>query len=211
MSYLIFSESAAPSAPSASKVTIYADSTPNPGLRYLDDSGADKMVTGVNNASTAAQSPTAATRTYITGSNLTIPVVKLKVGATLRWKFAMTKTGAGVATSTIAICFGTAGTTADTDRVSFTKPAGTAVADEGFCEIFATVRSIGAAGVVVGEFTMVHNLAATGHMIIPCACVNTVSAGFDMTGATMIAGLTINTGAADVITISMVQAELYNN
>ena len=210
MSAILLSESATPSTPAAGKVAIYADATANPGLRYKDDAGNDIMVSAVTNASIASQAPAAATRTYIAGSALAIPVARLKVGSILRWKFSMTKTAAGVATSTIAICFGTAGTTADTDRVSFTKPAGTAAIDEGWVEIEATVRSIGAAGVVVGTCRVIHNLENTGHMVVPCAVLNTVSAGFDTTVANLIAGLTITTGAADAITIQMVQSELIN-
>lgn len=210
MSYFTLNESAAPSAPAAAKGTLYLDNTANPGLRMIDDGGNNRPLVDIVNFSTALQSPAAATLTYITGSALAIPVAKLKIGSMLRWRFNMTKTGAGVAASTIDVRFGTLGTTGDTARLTFTKPAGTAVIDEGWVEITCTVRSIGAAGVVVGEFTMIHNLAATGHMVIPCACVNIISAGFDTTVANLIAGLTITTGAADAITIQMVQAELLN-
>lgn len=210
MSYQVLNESAAPSTPASGKVAIYADNTANPGLRVIDDAGNNRPLTDVVNFSTASQAPAAATLTYITGSALAVPVAKLKVGSMLRWRFNMTKTGAGVATSAIHVRIGTLGTTGDAAILTFTKPAGTAVIDEGWVEVTATVRSIGAAGVLVGEFTMIHNLAATGHMVIPCACVNVVSAGFDTTVANLIAGLTITTGAADAITIQMVQAELLN-
>lgn len=161
----------------------------------------------VRNYSVAQQAITAATRTYITGSQLAIPDGGLKVGAKIRFRFNMAKTAAGTAASTFDICFGTAGTTADTARVSFTKPAGTAVADEGFVTVEATVRSVSATGVVVGEFALVHNLAATGHAVIPCVTVATVSAAFDTTAPTFI-GLCITSGAADAITIEQVSAEL---
>jgi hypothetical protein len=120
----------------------------------------------------------------------------------------MRKTAAGNAASTFDICVGTAGTTADTARVSFTKPAGSAAADEGKVVIEAIIRTIGATGVMVGEFTLVHNLAATGHAVIPCVCVNTVSAAFDMTTEDLIIGVCITSGAADAITIQQVIAEI---
>lgn len=161
----------------------------------------------VVNYSVAQQAPAAATRTYITGSKLAIPEGGLKVGSKIRFKLNMAKTAAGIAASTFDICFGTAGTTADTARVSFAKPAGTAAADEGVVTVEAIVRSIGAAGVVVGEFSLIHNLAATGHAVIPCVAVNTISAGFDVSAATFV-GLCITTGAADAITIEQVNAEL---
>jgi len=158
--------------------------------------------------STAAQTPAAATRTYITGSCISIPPSGLRVGNIFQWKFNITKTAAGIAASTFDICVGTAGTTADTARVSFTKPAGTAAVDEGWVEITAIVRTIGATGVMVGEFRMIHNLAATGHATIPCVCVNTVSGAFDMTTANLKIGVCITSGAADAITIQQVMADV---
>jgi hypothetical protein len=169
----------------------------------------------VNNstAPASAQAPVAATRTYIGGTQLVIPAIGLQVGTVLRWHFDITKTAAGTAASTFDIAVGTAGTTADTAVVSFTKPAGTAAADEGFIDIEAVVRSIGAgtAGVMVGEFRMVHNLAATGHATIPCVVVNTVSSGFAITpAAASSVGICITTGASDAITINQVSAEVIN-
>lgn len=163
------------------------------------------------NFSVAAQTPAATVRTYIVGSALAVPKGKLQIGTILRWRFNMTKTGAGLALSTFDICFGTLGTTGDTARVSFTKPAGTAVIDEGWVDIIATVRGpLSGAGVVVGQFVMTHNLAATGHAVIPVVVVNTISAGFDVTVADLIVGVCITSGAADAITIQLVQAEAIN-
>jgi hypothetical protein len=193
--------------PAAGVSSSFVDLT-HKSLKQKDEAGFVRG--GTNNFSTASQAPAAATRTYITGSNLSVPTNKLQVGTILRWKFNMTKTGAGIAASTIDVAVGTAGTTADTARLSFTKPAGTAVIDEAWVDVICTVRSIGATGVMVGEFIMVHNLAATGHAVIPVVVVNAISAGFDMTVANLIVGLCITTGAADVITIQMVQAEALN-
>jgi len=160
------------------------------------------------NFSTAAQTPTAATRTYIIGS--AISVGKLAVGAVFRWRFNMTKTAAGVAASTIDIAFGTAGTTADTARVSFTKPAGVAAIDEALVEIECIIRSINVStGVAVGELTMVVNNTggAGGHLanLKWNLVLNTVSANFDTVAPTFV-GLCITTGAADAITIQQVTA-----
>src|SRR5574343_294328 len=158
--------------------------------------------------STAAQTPAAATRTYITGSAIPISKAGLRVGHIFRWSFSLAKTAAGNAASTFDVCVGTAGTTADTARVSFTKPAGSAAADEGRVVIECIVRTIGATGVMVGEFSMIHNLENTGHMTTPCTCVNTVSAAFDMTTEDLIIGVCITSGANDAITIQQVIAEM---
>jgi len=167
-------------------------------------------IVSITNFSITAQSPTAAVRTYIAGSALAIPPTKIQTGTNFRWKFNLTKTAAGIAASTIDICFGIAGTTADTARLSFAKPAGTAVADEGFVVIDCVVRNIGISGVAVAEFTMIHNQASAGHALIPIVCVNTVSAGFDTTVANLIVGLCLTSGTGDVITIQMVQSECWN-
>lgn len=169
-------------------------------------------------ANIAGQTPAATVRTYITGSQLSIPQEGLKVGTKLRWKLNMTKTAAGSATSTFDVAFGLAGTTADTAQVSFVKPAGTAAVDEGVVEIECTIASIGATGRVVGEFTLIHNLAATGHATTNGVVLQTVSAAFDPNSGTLpggankfpaYVGLCITTGAADAITITMVQAEAW--
>lgn len=212
MAEIVIAETASSSisTPGTSKVSVYADTTETPNVRFKNDAGLDVSISGITNYSVASQSPAATTRTYITGSALRVPVNKLQVGSCFRWTFNVTKTAAGTASSTYAICVGTAGTTADTDRVSFTKPAGSADADEGKITIEAVVRSIGATGVMVGEFTLVHNLASTGHATIPCVVANTVSAGFDMTVANLFVGLTVTSGASDALTIQMVQSSAWN-
>lgn len=156
-----------------------------------------------NNFATAGQTPAAATRTYITGSGLTITAGQIQVGTHIHWRFDMTKTAAGSASSTFDIAFGTAGTTSDTAQVSFTKPAGTAAGDEGWVDIDCVVKTNSASGVVVGEFTLIHNLAATGHAQIPCVVVSTTSSTFDTTTPTKI-GICITSGASDAITINQV-------
>jgi hypothetical protein len=129
----------------------------------------------------------------------------------IRWTFDMTKTAAGTATSTFDICFGTNGTTADTARVSFTKPAGTAAADTGTVTITAICRGpLSASGVVVGNFQMVHNLENTGHAIIPCVSQTVVSSAFDVTVANLFVGVCITSGASDAITIQQCITEVWN-
>ncbi len=162
---------------------------------------------GAFNTSVGTQTVGAASRTYLNGTALVIPPSGLRIGTTFEWVLNITKDANGTAASTFDIAFGTTGTTTDTARVSFTKPAGTAAADAGQVTVTAVVRSVGAAGVVVGNFQMTHNLAATGHMTIPSAVVNTISSGFDTTTAGMIVGLCLTSGAADNITVELAIAE----
>jgi hypothetical protein len=210
MSNLLFNEVAAPSTPASAKVFLYASNDANPIIRMKDDGAIDRAISPLNNWSVAAQSPTAASRTYITGSAIAIPAVKLRIGTKFRWTLNLTKTAAGVATSTFDIAFGTTGTTSDTARVSFTKPAGSAVADEGWITIDAIVRGpLSASGIVSGHFNMTHNLAATGHMVIPICDVQTISSAFDVTTPTYV-GLCITSGASDAVTIQQCFADASN-
>jgi hypothetical protein len=181
-----------------------------PGVQLTKNNASSLGLAGstIRNGSVNQQALTAATLTYLTGSALKI-LGGLKAGMKFRWRFNMAKTAAGTATSTFAIAVGTAGDTTDTARVSFTKPAGTAVADEGIVTIEAVVRAVSnTAGKMVGEFTLVHNLAATGHAQIPCVVVNTISANFDNDNNDLYVGLVATTGAADAITIEFLDAEV---
>lgn len=228
MSVLLLNESAAPNTPAGAKVAVYADNSANPQLRFIDDGGnqrtlvdnnntvalANKTYNGqtlMSNFSTAGQVIAAATRTYITGTRIAVPPGKLQIGTVLRWTISLTKTAAGIAPSTFDICVGTAGTTADTARVSFTKPAGTAAIDEGKVVIEAVVRGpLSGAGVMVAEFTLIHNGNTAGHATVPCVVLNAVSAGFDVTVANLFVGVCITSGAADAVTIQLVDAEVWN-
>jgi len=199
----------APVTPSTGQATLYVDNITK-RFSIKDDSGFVQSLSRTN-FSTASQLVNNTTRAYITGTALSIPTNKVQIGTMFRWKFSMTKTAAGIATSTFDVCVGTNGTTADTARISFTKPAGTGVADEAWVEINVTVRGpLSASGICVGEFQMIHNLSATGHAVIPCVCVNTVSAAFDVTIASLIFGVCVTAGASDALTFQMVQSEVIN-
>lgn len=193
--------------PAAGQAVIAVNNTTK-RLQVVDDAGY-KRTLGYKNVSVAAQVITTA-RTYIVGSNILIPVGALQIGTLFRWMFDITKSAAGTAAATYDICFGVAGSTADTARVSFVKPAGTAVADAGQVMITAVVRGpVGVSGVVAGHFNLNHNLAATGHALIPCVDVTTISAAFDITSPTNI-GLCLTGGASDSVTLQLVLAEAWN-
>lgn len=196
------------STPASGVLAVFADST-HKTQKSRDDAG---FIDGhFFNFSTASQAPAASTRTYITGSKVTIPKGKMQIGTCFRWRFGLTKTAAGIAASTLDIAVGTAGTTADTARVSFTKPAGTGVVDEAWFEITCICRGpLSASGVFAGQMKMTHNLQITGHAIIPCIVVNTISAAFDVTVADLFVGLCITSGAADAVTFQVVTAEAWN-
>jgi hypothetical protein len=207
MSDILLDVQSVASTPSAGQAVVAVNNVTK-RIQTVDDAGF-KRTLGYKNFSTASQVITTS-RTYIVGSNILIPAGALQVGTLFRWTFDITKSAAGTAAATYDICFGTAGTTADTARVSFTKPAGTAAADAGLVVINAVCRGpVGASGVVAGHFNLNHNLAATGHAVIPVVDVTTVSAAFDITTPTNI-GLCLTGGASDSVTIQLVIAEAWN-
>ena len=206
MSRLRFAKIVSPNPPPIGKVETFISSDTPGLLRSIDEANNINSVSPIYNYSVALQNPPVA-RTYLAGSMLSVPITKLKIGSIFYWCFNMTKDANGSASATVDIAIGAAGTVGDTAVVSFTKPAGTAAADEGFVEIMATVRGpLTASCIITGEFWMSHNLAATGHAQIPFVVVNNVSGAFNATTASLKLGICLTGGAADNITIQQMLA-----
>lgn len=197
------------------KVTLAAGES----LEYVEGVGWFKigiLATPVApNFSVSAQTPTAATLTQLAGSSLVVPSGKLKIGTILRWKFDITKTGAGTATSAYHVRIGTANGVGDAAILTFTKPLGTAVIDMGIIEITCVVRGpLSASCILAGMFELRHNLPSTGHAVAYTTAapgmIVTVSGAFDATVAGLVASLSCTTGAADAITTQIMIAEALN-
>lgn len=193
------------------KVTLSAGET----LEYVEGIGWFEVTNGVvpaaTNTSVAAQTPAAATLTQLAGSTIIVPTSKLKIGTIFRWKFDITKTGAGTATSAYHVRIGTANSTADTAVLTFTKPLGTAVIDTGIIEIDAVVRGpLSASCIMAGMFNMRHNLVSTGHNTTRATATPeisiVVSSVFDATVANLFVSLSCTTGASDAITTQVMLA-----
>lgn len=210
MSDLLIDTQSVPASPAAGQIVIYGDSTTKI-LSTKDEGGFVRRLSFRNNFSSVSQTPPASTLTYIDGTNISIPPGKLQVGTWFRWKFQMRKTAAGIATSTFSVVVGTTGTISDTAQLSFSKPAGTAVADDAWVEIEALcLGPLSASGLFRGTFRLIHNLSATGHATIPCVVKISTSSPFDVTVANLIVGVVITSGAADAITIEQVYSEAIN-
>lgn len=164
------------------------------------------------NNNTANQGAGFASDTYVTGSNIAIPNGRLKAGTIYKCVIRATKTAAGTATPIFNIRFGTAGTTADTSRGTFTFSAQTAAADDGIFTIYATFDSVGAgsAAVLRGTVALAHRADVTGFVNIGSETEHAVSAGFDSTVANSIIGVSVNGGASAAWTIQHVMAEMEN-
>jgi hypothetical protein len=135
----------------------------------------------------------------------------MQAGATFRWRVVLTKT-AGTGALVWIIRVGTAGTTSDTARVTFTQAsAPTSVTDAAFVNVEAVLRNAGAAGVLAAGLRLSHVLAITGFSQLGTNVQQVSSAGFDTTVAGTIVGLTFNHQTAGAGSIEVVTAELVNS
>jgi hypothetical protein len=160
------------------------------------------------NYSTAAQGAGFATDTYVTGSNISIPSGGPYAGSLYRCLITVSKTAAGSATPIIQLRIGTLGTTGDASICSFTFSAGTAATDVGVFEVIGLFRTVGAgtSAVVQGHCSLVSQ-PTTGFSSLLHG-VQTTSAGFNSTTASLIAGVSVNGGASAAWTVQLVRAEL---
>jgi hypothetical protein len=162
----------------------------------------------LQNRSVAAQGAGFASDTYLTGSSILIPNGLPKVGTKYQCRFAVSKTAAGTATPIIQIRIGTAGSTADTSRCSFTFGAGTAVADTGAFVATGVFRTVGSGtSAVLQGLCQLDALATTGFSSTSKSVLAT-SGGFDSTVANSIIGLSVNGGTSASWTVQLVDAEL---
>jgi hypothetical protein len=209
MADLLFDTQGTPTTPGAGKAALYPDSS-SKRWTSLDENGRKLSLDGVIRNWNVADVVANAADTYLTGSSLAVPQHLLQAGATFKWRFALTKTGAGVAAPTWNVRVGTLGTTADASRLLFTGPAQTGVVDAGYVEITAVLRNVGAAGVLAGVLSLSHNLATTGLATSQCPTLQVTSSGFDTTVASLIVGVSVNPGSAGVWTHQIVIAEMSN-
>lgn len=201
MSDILLDTQATPTTPAAGKAILYADSGTKRGVN-IEDSGTVRGILS-RSVSNASQGAGFAVDTYITSSNLLIPTCGIQVGQTYRWRVALSKTAAGVAAPIIIIRLGAAGAIGDAAIVTLTGQAATAAISGGFLDVQASIRSVGAAGVMAASFGFATGILGFG------GGIDGVSAGFDTTGRSgQFMGVSYNGGAAAVITVTNVTAEL---
>jgi hypothetical protein len=191
------------------KITLAAGDS----LEYIEGVGFFKVPNPVNppasNYIASDQTINAATTAYIAGSDVHASAGRpFKAGTIIRWWVFLSKTAAGVAARTLDVRFGTAGTTADTSRGNLAVTP-TANIDSGLYLVSVTFRSIGASGVCAIAVDLLHKGATTG-LSTGAAIGGIANATFDNTGTNLIAGLSITTGAAEVLTITQVNTEVDN-
>jgi|SRR5438034_1518114 len=141
--------------------------------------------------------------TYIKESAITAPAIN--VGSTFRWSLVMSKTAAGIATTTFSVHAGTLGDTTDNVVVNFTLAAQTNVADTGWCEIMVTIGNLIAGSYnVQASLFFTHNLAATGLTNVQAQVSN--SSVTRVLTPPLIFGISCNPGASAVWTFQQTVA-----
>ena len=208
-----FKKIATPTAAPAGYVILFMETSGSPRLRMIDESGNIVIVNPPINAAVAQVSGAYAVDTYLAGSGISVPAGNFRAGCQYACIFDMVKTGAGTATPIVYVRIGTAGTTADTARLTFTFGAGTAVIDTAVFEVLVSFYSVGSgtSAVVQGVVRARHNLATTGMFNNASSWIITLAAsgGFDSSAATKI-GVSFNGGTSFSGTNNLVHARLHN-
>lgn len=191
--------------------------TLNPGdaLEYIEGTGfftisSAQLPWNVGNSNSGGAVVASTADTYLTGSSL--PLVNiLQAGLVLRWRFSMTKTGAGVATPIYTVRLGTNGTTADTSLGTFTGVAQTGVIDTGWHEMELIVQTASSSGTGEAVLRMDHKLTTTG--LANAAQVQILQiapTAVNWTQAGGIIGVSCNPGASGIWTFQTVSVSAHN-
>ena len=175
------------------------------------------LLAGVNenivNRAVPAQAVVAATEAVVSGSQIVL-TKPLKVGDIFQWRVNMSKTAAGTGNTnfkvktntTQVVATGTTGGAAT--AASLTGPvAETAAAGSAQVFVEAVVRAVDAAnGIIDADLTVHSSLTpTTGFSNQQIAASGT---GLDTSNDILSVGLSITTGAADVVTINYAEGRL---
>lgn len=170
----------------------------------------DARVGALFNYSTANQGAGFSSDTYCTGSDILIPSQGVKAGSIYTCELAFSKTAAGTATPIINLRVGTAGTTADTSRGTYTFSAGSAATDQFKLRIVGLFRTVGGGtSAVIASHCEAISQPTTGFSTL-LKGIWQVSSGFDSTVASSRIGVSVNGGASASWTLYQVIARLEN-
>jgi hypothetical protein len=164
------------------------------------------------NISTSSQASTFAADTYLAGSFIKFPRLP-KVTTTYTCEFDVTKTGAGTATPIVTVRLGTAGSTSDTARNTFTFNAGTANADSGKFKVVVSFRTVGSgtSAITQAVCSLIKGATATTGIInLVGQTLAVTSGGFDSTVANLGIGVSLNGGTSASWTVTQVVSTLEN-
>jgi hypothetical protein len=184
-------------------------------LEYIEGVGffelaASPVVPSWTNKSTASQAFTT-TDAYVTGSSVRLDALGTPtIGLLYDCSFDMAKT-AGTGAVVVTVRVGTAGSTADTARLTFTMDAGTSAADTAEFRVHAMFRAVGASAVLQGRMRMTNaGPTVTGFRDASptLGVVQATSGAFDAGVANSIIGISFNGSTAFAGTAQLVEAEL---
>lgn len=191
----------------------YYNSTNN-RFRCYEGGAWKNCATGVTSSvSTATQSLTAGTNTYLTGSAITLPSGGLTTGTLVTWRIYASKTNAGTAASTLQLRVGTNGTTSDTQRCSnFSTGTATAAYDGATITITAYATAGGSSATLNCSMTLTHQLASGGfaNTNTPMVQVYNTATSFNSTTSGTKMGIAFNAGTSSVITVQKVEVSATN-
>jgi len=179
------------------------------GLGWFYNKSSISVPAGTTNLLTGANQSGFATDTYMSNSVLKLDGLgPPTVGRTYHWRFIISKTAAGTATPIFIVRTGTAGTTADTSRLTFTWGAGTAAVDRVEVEMDVAFIAVGAgtSAVLRGKANCTSNLTVTGWSNAVKALQPADSGGFDSTVAGLLIGLSYNGGTSAVHDVEFMKA-----
>jgi hypothetical protein len=97
-------------------------------------------------ATQATTSLTASSANIVSGSLIQLPTSDLAVGSRFKFTIGVNKTAAGTATWTVAVKYGTAGTTSDAAIATWTSGTNTNAADSAILEITVNILTTGSSG-----------------------------------------------------------------
>ena len=170
-------------------------------------------VENIVNRAVSGQTPTAATEAVVSGSQIVLSR-PLQVGDIFQWRVSMTKTAAGTGNTsfkvktntTQTVATGTTGGAATAATLAF-PVAETAAAGSALVYIEAIVRAVSATGGIIdADLTAVSSLTpTTGFSNQQVAGIGT---SLDTSSDILAVGLSITTGAADVVTINYAEGRL---
>lgn len=184
------------------------------GMRVLSALGVERSASAAprTGASPIADVTANAADTYIVG--MPIDQARLQAGTFLKWRFRMTKTGAGAATPIFTLRYGALGTVADAaigGGGTITSSAQTGVVDTGMIELDTVFRAIGAAATIMPTLFFSHNLTTTGLGASQFQFLGgTISNAFNSAVANGVLGLSCNPGTLGVWTFQEATVEINN-
>lgn len=183
---------------------------PGESLTFTEGTGwfynklAISVPAGSTNLMTGSDQSLGASDVYLNNSSMKLdglgPVI---IGRKFNWRFIVSKTAAGTATPIVQVRIGTAGTTGDTSRNTFTWGAGTAAADRGEIELEVFFIAVGASAVIRCKANWTTNLTTTGLSNAVKSLQPADSATFDSTVANSLIGLSYNGGTSAAHTMEM--------